>query len=97
MQAAAVSELAPDLVSKMRDDVAREQERIVAVRKVCGDDHADICASAPGRASKAIGGRSGTPPARAVRIRSRRVIVVAPLRYRKPCRAMYSAPIRAVS
>jgi hypothetical protein len=35
-----------DPVADMRVRAAAEQERITAVRKVCGDNHAEICASA---------------------------------------------------
>jgi hypothetical protein len=35
-----------DPVADMRASAAAEQERIVAVRKVCGDTHAEICAKA---------------------------------------------------
>jgi hypothetical protein len=38
--------IAADPVADMRIRVAAEQERIAAVQKVCGDDHAQICAQA---------------------------------------------------
>ncbi|MCG3181851.1 MAG: hypothetical protein BIFFINMI_04286 [Phycisphaerae bacterium] len=39
---------APDPVADMRAHAAAEQTRIAAVRKVCGEDHAEICARAIG-------------------------------------------------
>ena len=39
-------ETAPDPVDEMRQKAAAEQERIAAVRKVCGDGHPDIAAKA---------------------------------------------------
>ena len=44
--AAAAVVATPDPVAEMRARAAAEQERIVAVQKVCGDDHAEICAKA---------------------------------------------------
>ena len=49
IQAAAappVQATVPDHVTKMRDDIAREHERIAAIQKLCGDKHPDICAQA---------------------------------------------------
>jgi len=52
IQASATTATAPDAgltvdpVADMRDRMAAEQERIAAVRKICGDKHADIAAQA---------------------------------------------------
>lgn len=37
---------AADPIAELRDKMAAEQARIAAVRAVCGDDHADLCAKA---------------------------------------------------
>lgn len=46
VEVAAESGVAPDVVAEMRERAAAEQERIAAVRKVCGDAHATIAAKA---------------------------------------------------
>jgi len=46
VQASAGAGITATCVADMRASAAAEQERIVAVRKVCGDTHAEICAKA---------------------------------------------------